>query len=166
MTTDGQDVRRRVRSRKLVIGQPTRWSSEAVPPRLSPFVKSRPVPPAGEWRAAKASGMEGNFILLVQIQGQYDNFEAWLIHERDDGKRVIARLEHHGDHPGLHVHDWCGAPGVPPGPPSIQAPNRRPRARRLHRRDTVQWSRETFWLAACKRFSFEIGARQQREFEL
>jgi hypothetical protein len=120
------DVKSLVRAPKRVTGEATRWRTEPISPRFRFFPKSRPAPPGGVWRSVTSLSNEHKFMLLVQVQEFREDFKAWLAREEGSGWQVLVRLEYHGNHPGLHVHDWCGAAPLLTGARSIGAPNRRP----------------------------------------
>jgi len=92
-----------------------------------------------------------DFMVFAQVQERRDDFKAWLALKQSDGWRVLVRLESHGNHPGVHVHDWCGVVNPPFGGQSIAAPYRRPKARNKHRRK-LDFNRATFWDFALAHF--------------
>ena len=106
----------------------------------------------------------GRFIIFAQVQEGREDFKAFLAVDREDAWQVLVRLEYHGNHPGLHVHDWCGAGEVSVGGKSFEAPNRRPRTGKRHRRTDVL-SRASFWKLALNRFRvIPYGSYQEELF--
>jgi hypothetical protein len=147
---------------KRVVSAPTRWRSDTVIPRLSPFPKSRPAPPNGVWRSTEARTADHAFMVFAQVQESREDFKAWLALRQADVWQVLVRLVNHGNHPGLHVHDWCGAPQPPIGGRSIDAPHRRPKAGHRHRRSEIL-SRATFWKLALNCFRVIPSGSDQEE---
>jgi len=147
-----------VRLPKAPEGEPTRWRIDVITPRFSPFPKSRPSPPGGMWRSLIATAEGHRFMVFAQAQEERENFKACLALERDGVWQVLVRLEYHGGHPGLHIHDWCGTP-PPIGGKSFEAPNRRPRAGSRHRR-VKTLTRANFWRLALDCFRVIPFARQ------
>ena len=101
-------------------------------------------------------------MVFVQVQEHRDDFKAWLALKQDDTWRVLVRLEYHGSHPGLHVHDWCGEAQPPIGGRSIDAPIRRPGTAARHRR-TEPYSRAAFWKLALDSFQVIPFASDQED---
>jgi hypothetical protein len=99
--------------------------------------------------------------VFAQVQEGRENFKAVLALEHNGGWQILIRLEFHGSHPDLHIHDWCGTEEVPPGGRSFDAPHRRPRARTRHRQ-TATMTRAGFWKLALERFRvLPFGAEQE-----
>ena len=97
----------------------------------------------------------------AEVQEGRENFKAILAVEGEAEWRVLARLEFHGSHPGLHIHDWCGIETPPIGGRSIDAPYRRPPARTYHRRMNTP-SRAAFWRLALDCFRvIPYGSEQE-----
>lgn len=145
------------------------WSQEPIPPRFGPYPRPRPVSRNTEWRAIRMTGGSCHtFILLCMVQAARQDFRAWLVLEDGDRRAVIERWEHHGGHKpdGIHSHSWCAEPRPPFGPSSIDAPRRLPGARNRHRRAGHTWSKESFWVAACRRFGIELAEVAQGELAL
>lgn len=150
MTVSPSDVRLFLSLPKKATEPAMRWRSDPIVPRLGPFPKTRPAPPGGVWRSLRALADEHRFMVFAQVQEGRENFKACLALEQDSSWRILIRLEYHGSHPGLHIHDWCGA--VPPlGGKSFEAPYRRPKVGFFHRRVEVP-SRATFWTLALNCF--------------
>lgn len=129
----------------------TNWSTKDMPPRHAPiYAKTRPIRSGWRWRSARARAGTVNFILTALCNPGRDNWQAILMIELDQGASVIARFEHHGSHPGLHVHAHCEKGGVVMGGASMDGLVRAPSVGEHHRR-TNAWTETTFWEAA-KRF--------------
>jgi len=108
-----------------------------------------------------ATAAEQRFMVFVQVQEGRENYKAILALEQGTAWQVLVRLENHGGHPGLHVHDWCGAHQPPIGGKSFEALNRRPKASSRHRR-VVPLSRAIFWKLALDHFRvLPLGSEQE-----
>jgi hypothetical protein len=162
-------IRRLIACRKIPRGnQPNSWSQDPVPTRFGPYPRPRPPGRLTEWRAVRAAAGRRVFILLCMAQTAREDFRAWLVLEDDQRRSVIERWEYHGGHTpdGIHSHSWCAEPRPPVGPSSIDAPRRLPGTRSRHRRSGMTWSKETFWIAACRRFAIALPAVNQDELAL
>lgn len=168
MTIDGviiPGVRALLRMSKTPRDPSRGWQVEPIPPGAFIFPKQRRPPPDGAWRGLRLKAGERDFSLLVLSQPDLNEIKAWLAYKHDGAWYVIARLEQHGDHPGIHVHDCCGLP-MPPGPPSISAANnRRPRGRAFHRLNHIL-SREEFYAFVLKRFRIRSVFSSQGSLEV
>lgn len=140
---------------------PGSWRMLPTPPRLSPFTRSLRSSPDWRWRAAEAvaagaAGGETRFLLLATVNPRLGQYRAWLLDRVQDEWRLLARLEDHAGHPGLHIHAWC--PDLPPaqGPSSIDAPLRLPRRR--SRRTAQCAALDVFWARACATFRIAMPA--------
>lgn len=141
------------------------WLAEPIPPGAFIFPKQRRPPADGAWRSLRLKAGMRDFSLLVLSQPDLHEIKAWLAYKFDGAWYVIARMEQHGDHPGIHVHDCCGLP-IPPGPPSISAANnRRPRGRGFHRSSRIL-SREEFYAFALKRFRIRTPFSGQESLQV
>lgn len=140
----------------------TRWRADTINPRHSPFPKSRPAPPGGVWRSVVAKAGEHRFMVFAQVQEARENFKACLAVEHESEWRVLVRMEFHGGHPGLHIHDWCSNDDPPVGGRSFEAPYRRPLARSRHRQLGVP-SLSGFWKLALDRFRVIPYASEQED---
>ena len=152
-------IRRLIRLRKIADGRgELRWRTDVIPAAAFIFPKPRACPPNGAWRSLRAKSGGEEFTLLVLTQPQQAEMKAWLALRAPAGWVMIARLEQHGDHPGLHVHEGCGQEGLPLGPASINAiKGRRPKARSFHRHETLL-DREQFFAEALRRFRIKADA--------
>jgi hypothetical protein len=101
-------------------------------------------------------------MIFVQVQEGRENYKAFLAFKNQETWQLLLRLENHGSHPGLHIHDWCGTASAPGGGKSFDAPNRRPKASSLHRR-VPALSRATFWKLALDRFRVIPSGSDQEE---
>ena len=129
----------------------TRWRTDEIQPRYSPYPKTRRPPANGSWRSLIASAGNDQFMVFAQVQEHRENFKAWLALRHGEEWRILVRLEYHGDHPGLHVHDWCGVKAPPIGGKSIDAPHRRPATGARHRQCEVP-TKTSFWMLALNTF--------------
>ena len=95
----------------------TEWQTTDLQPRHAPiFPRTTPIRAGWKWRSARALGPSGEYVLLAKCNPNRDNWQAFLILTADDGSSVVGRFEHHGSHPGLHVHAHCERSGVEMGP--------------------------------------------------
>lgn len=137
-------VRRIVGMRKIQ-STDTLWSTADLPPRHAPFnEKTRPVRAGWKWRSAKASDGSQEFVLTALCNPKRDKWQAVLAVHGAIGWSVVGRLEHHGDHPGLHIHSHCGRSGVEVGSSGMNDLARIPEVRRLHRR-ILPMNEASFW---------------------
>lgn len=139
----------------------TEWQTTDLQPRHAPiFPKTTPIRAGWRWRSARASGKDADFVLLAKCNPKRDNWQAFLIAATTDGSySVVGRFEHHGSHPGLHVHAHCERSGVEVGTRSLDDLARIPAAgsNSYHRR-TNAWTEGSFWEAA-KRF-FRVSEKR------
>lgn len=136
----------------------TGWKFTDIPPKHAPiFGKTRPVGRGWKWRSCVVTSEADEFVLFVSINPSKDNWKAWLIKKSSSGAGLVARLEHHGSHPGLHAHADCDAEEFQAGPSSIQAKGRYPKSTSGHRRKN-SWTENGFWEASRK--SFNISDRK------
>lgn len=71
--------------------------------------------PRHRWRVDELVCGEVRLKLLVFYRVDREDFAAWLAIDRAGSHvAVIARLEDHGSHPGLHVHAECLRDVTPP----------------------------------------------------
>ena len=148
----------RMRVRRLIasvkqLETDTDWQKSDLQPRYAQiFPKTTPIRAGWRWRSARASGAEGQYVLLAKCNPPRDNWKAFLIMTLDEGASVVGRFEHHGSHPGLHAHAHCERSGIEAGPRGLDDLVRIPAAGNsiYHRRKNA-WSENSFWEAA-KRF--------------
>lgn len=144
-------VRHLISTRKTLVSD-TNWSDKDLPPRHAPvFAKTRPMRSGWRWRSAKAVSQAGNFILIAQCNVKRGNWSAWLILEHEGGASLVARLEDHASHPGLHAHTDCARSGKELGGQGLDNLARVPPASEPHRRGQA-WTEHTFWEVSTKFF--------------
>lgn len=103
------DIRRLVFSAKRPTEKATDWSNDNAPRRLTPFARSMRLPSdKWEWRSLKCASEDRNFIVFSRVCFQMGNYQAWLLLDTQDGISLLARLEDHASHAGLHAHCACG----------------------------------------------------------
>lgn len=108
MPTQG-NIRRIVFSKKRPIGDATKWSNDNAPQRLTPFAKSMKLPSEKwQWRSLKCASEDREFILFSRVSFSFGNYQAWLLLDEASGISLLARLEDHASHAGLHAHCSCG----------------------------------------------------------
>lgn len=125
-----------------------------VPPRLTPYLRSLRGHPDWKWRSMEATAEDLTFVLLATLNTRKGEYRAWLLQRLNGDLRLLARLEDHGNHPGLHCHVWCPGELPAPGTPSIDAPNRLPR--RKSRRSSQGATADAFWATACLSFAIIV----------
>lgn len=126
------------------------WRPLPVPPRFSPFMRGLRGGADWRWRSMDAEAGERRFHLLATVNIRMGQFRAWLLDQHEGGWRLLARLEDHASHPGLHMHAWCPDLPMQAGPPSIDAPVKLPR--RGGRRSIQGRTSDVFWSQACATF--------------
>lgn len=130
----------------------TSWSAADLPPRHAPvFARTIPMRAGWRWRSARAEGGGLNYTLLAQCNARRGDWKALLMVEVAGGHSVVARLEDHASHPGLHVHAHCDRGGIEVGAVGLDELTRTPNARKRHRR-VQAWTEGTFWEAAKRAF--------------
>jgi hypothetical protein len=82
--------------------------------------------------------------------------------ERGNEVSVVCRFEHHGSHPGVHIHSDCARSGIETGTTGLGGLDRFPKNGSHHRR-TTSWTETTFWEAA-KRF-YRVAVKNGPLFE-
>jgi len=146
-------VRQLVRKPKTMESD-TNWQTRDIQPRYAPvFPRTKPNRAGWRWRSARVSDGNETFILFVECNPGRDNWKALLIRiHNDSGASAVARLDHHGSHPGLHVHVDCERSGIETGVQLLGETQRLPRAggdSYIRRKNA--WTEFGFWEAA-KRF--------------
>jgi hypothetical protein len=138
------------------ISTDTLWSTKDMPPRHAPiYSKTKPIRAGWQWRSGQITGEDGtSYVLVAECNPRRDNWKAVLILETAGGAAVVARFEHHGSHPGVHVHAHCERGGIEPGAAGLDSLARIPPAGRPHRRANA-WTETTFWEAAKRFFRIE-----------
>lgn len=135
-----------------VLKSDTNWRTTDLQPKHAPiYAKTRPIRAGWEWRSAKAESGSRQYILVALCNPPRDNWQAMLIVETGNGASMVARLEYHGSHPGLHAHSHCDRSGIELGGASIDNLPRFPPAGHTHRR-TAAWTKIQFWNAAREFF--------------
>lgn len=56
------------------------------------------------WRVIRFTCAEEPHRLLVAFRPDLHEYRAMLVRDHPDGDVVLCRLEHHGSHPGWHLH--------------------------------------------------------------
>lgn len=100
--------RRIILSEKIASQSDTGWQAPPAPPRLLPFARSMRLNGDWQWRALTCQSLRDDFILLARVNLRMGNYQAWLLKQNSDGLALLARLEDHSSHPGLHAHTHCG----------------------------------------------------------
>ncbi len=146
--------------RRLILG-PKRlerddlgWHTPPIPPRLLPFGRSLKLSGDWKWRVLECSSGVQAFVLFGRVNMRKGNYQAWLLHKTGADIRLLARLEDHANHLGLHMHAHCGGVLPEPGALSIDAPVKRPNGicRRRAQGDTL----DMFWTKACGMFNIGV----------
>lgn len=103
------NIRRIVFSVKRPIGNATKWSNDNAPQRLTPFSRSMKLPSdKWQWRSLRCASEDREFILFSRVSYDYGNYQAWLLLDEAGSISLVARLEDHSSHAGLHAHCSCG----------------------------------------------------------
>lgn len=146
------------------------WSSEPAPPRFTSFNRSMRLPSNDwKWRAQRCSTWETDFILFAWVNLRMGNYKAWLLMPSGAGLALLARLEDHASHAGLHAHSACG--DIIPIP-NNQSFNLCPDGTKLKRIPAANSSRRTvqgvsltkFWFIACQTFKIDEEPEPQGSF--
>lgn len=149
---------RQIIKEKKEIKSDTSWKTEDLTRKFAPiFPKTTPIRSGWKWRSARTSGSNSEYILLAKCNPRRANWQATLMKLTEDGNAsVVGRFEHHGSHPGLHVHAHCQRGGIEPGPASLDDLIRIPQAgpKAYHRRNNA-WTERSFWEAAKRHFHVE-----------
>jgi hypothetical protein len=144
-------LRRLILRSKVLDREDEGWRQPPVPPRLLPFGRTLKLGSDWKWRHLNCSAGDDRFLLLGRVNMRKGNYQAWLLHLDGAESRLLARVEDHAGHAGLHVHAHCGSELPEFGVTSIQAPVRRPRA---DSRPTVQGATlDMFWSEARGMFN-------------
>ena len=146
---------RRLIAEKKILQSDTSWSERDLQPRYAPiYTRTKPIRAGWRWRSARVESGQSQFFLLAECNPRRDNWKALLIVERDTGSSVVARLEYHSSHPGLHAHTHCTRSGVETGASGLDNLKRYPASNRWHRRIQA-WTENSFWEAAKRFFKIE-----------
>lgn len=141
-------LRRLILRKKTGQGPPGPWNDPPIRPRLSPFPRGLRLPSGWRWRALPCRSGDDEFLLLGQVNVSRGNYKAWLLHRDTGDWRLLARIEDHASHPGLHAHVHCGEVLPDPGAGSVGAAVRRP-SQRPYRRTAQGCAPDVFWVLAC-----------------
>lgn len=115
------------------------------------------------WRVDELAAGSMSFRLLTAFRADTEEFMSWLAMPVGDGLRVIARLEFHGDHPGLHCHSTCeDHEEIPVGEQDWYPFKRAPGGDEKHRRqDSVKTESD----AIQRAYAF-FGVRPEKKWNL
>lgn len=139
-----------------VITSDTGWRDTTLRPKDAPILtKTIPTTKNWQWRSSTAIGKDSSsqFVLLLRCNPLHDKWNSVLMQKIGErSASVIARYEHHGNHPGLHGHAHCERGGVETGSTGMDRLQRIPEsyAGSYHRR-IRPWTKNAFWESA-KRF--------------
>lgn len=133
-----------IKARKKILDAGT-WQAGKVPTKLFPTHHPLVLPAKATWRCARlavigATADGPDLRLLVTVQPEKNAFHAWLGQIVGSKVCVIAALEDHRTHPGLHCHAVCDRE-LPDYLGSVRYPGMKvaPTAD-SHRRRTFTWS--------------------------
>lgn len=136
----------------------THWRWSDLQPRFAPiFVRTRPIRAGWQWRSARVRSASRSYVLLSQCNPKRGNWLSMLILECPEGSSVVARLEDHSSHPGVHVHTHCGRSGIETGAQALDDLARWPAANAFHRRRHA-WTPDEFWQVSRRFFRVETPA--------
>lgn len=102
------------RAAAKVIEDPGRWTEGRKMPKTAfPLTSGRSYTLGAKWRwrIVKVSVGCARYHILIAFQMKRQEFIAMLGEARSGGlTRILCRVEHHGSHPGWHVHYQQCAP--------------------------------------------------------
>lgn len=82
-----------------------RWvTGKRMPPRAFPMRAPYRLGSAWTWRVISFVAGRAEYRILVAYRADRHEFIAMLGHLADKEMTVLCRVEHHGSHPGWHVH--------------------------------------------------------------
>lgn len=153
-----KNLRDHVACLKIASKSPTTWSSSVIPPKIGPYRQGRPPGRGATWKSVTAISDSVVYHVLAIANDDRGAYQAFLTLQGAEERYMIARLETHPSHPGIHAHTWCQEDSLPACPASIEAPCRIPRvgqssATHIHEVFTSQ----SFWNAVCKKFNVHWG---------
>lgn len=64
------------------------------------------------WCFVEVESKADEFRILVSHHQEKRNFSAYLFQKIGNDQLLLARLENHGTHPGVHLHACCIQPGA------------------------------------------------------
>ena len=148
-------VRQLIQERKT-LRKATGWKSSKVPPRHAPvFSQTAPISGGWLWQSGQIENKNNNFVLHVRCNSTKDDWKAWLMISLNDGWSVVARLEYHANHPGLHLHSNYRSSGSLIGAESLSLNGRLPKGGGYHRR-VCRWTPNGFWNKSLLFFRIEV----------
>jgi len=84
------------------------WSSGKVPRSEFPMPGPFPIKPYQRWRCLTLSDATGRDLrLLIVVSDRRNEFQAVLAEVINGKSYILARLEEHATHRGLHCHAPC-----------------------------------------------------------
>jgi len=146
-----------IRAGKTVVEVGT-WQSGRLPRTAFPLSRS-PIKlgPTWRWRLERLRAGVADLRLLVFFRMDREEFAAWLAQDTTAGLVILARLEDHGTHPGLHLHIQCRDDvGRPVGRQVYPGLLRLPRSGTLHRR-RGGFTEMDAWAVAQRFFNIGVG---------
>lgn len=89
-----------------------KWSNKKLPKTGGPFPlsKTKSVRLGDQWdtRFVKMSFDGHEYVLMIGLNQKKQEFAAYLGVRIGDNSLILARLEYHSTHPGVHIHSCCG----------------------------------------------------------
>lgn len=142
-----------IKTRKQVVDS-GRWNW-GTPDRGSfPVAGKLPISGQWRWRALRLADDGRSYRLLIMYRPDKGEYQAALGLETRTAVQVLARLEDHGTHPGLHCHAPCERDAdIPPGSFKYPALNRAPRTSQPRR--TGGWTDLAAWNVALKFYNID-----------
>lgn len=138
---------RRLVSKPKVVTKAGEWKSGKMTRTAFPLHRSRSfvLGQHWTWRVDVLDVDGAEMRLLTAFEPTKQNFIAWLSLKRGDSYVVLARMESHGTHPGMHAHAVCDA-NVSDLPAGVVKPlglRRAPRVGKRHRREKYEMTEAT-----------------------
>ncbi len=130
------------------------WKSGKVPPNAFPLNAPLAFSSKWKWRSVRLTTLQrdADARLLIAYNGDKGQYRAYFGQEMGGKIAVLACLEDHGTHPGLHCHAPCGKRDKVPAGSLRYGQPRAPLGRSMHRRLTPEWNDRTAWQAAMTFF--------------
>lgn len=134
----------RIKERKKIIDAGS-WQSGKISSKLFPTYQQPVLPAKATWRCTKLAVISEfpggpDLRLLIAVQPSKNCFHAWLGQIVGQKICILAVLEDHSTHPGLHCHAVCDR-GLPEYLGSVRYPGMMVAPTGdSHRRRTFSWS--------------------------
>lgn len=142
-----------------VVSKAGEWKSGKMTRTAFPLHRNRSFTLGTHWSwRVDVLDVEGTEMrLLTAFEPSKQNFLAWLSYKRGDSYVVLARLEFHGTHPGLHAHAVCDedVKEITAGVVKPFGTKRLPEATNTHRRTKYEMTEATALSTAFNFFNVQ-----------